>query len=107
MSCARCCLTDSVRVPFPPTQPTHNHNLKSHDTRQDVLERITVCARVLLDPESLALVRDTLLSKCRESFAAFLKFKNGALQQCVPFVCVWVGGAMPPLVVPFHSVPSY
>lgn len=42
-----------------------------------MLERITICARVLLDPESLLLVKDTLLSKCRESFAAFLRFKNG------------------------------
>lgn len=43
-----------------------------------MLDRITLCVRVLLDPESLALVKDTLLCKCRESFAAFLKFKNGA-----------------------------
>jgi len=42
----------------------------------DVLERITVCARVLLDPDSLSLVKDTLLTKCKMSYAAFLKFKQ-------------------------------
>jgi len=42
----------------------------------DVLERVTVCARVLLDPESLLLVKETFLSKCKESYAAFLRFKQ-------------------------------
>ena len=42
----------------------------------DVLERVTVCARVLLDPDSLLLVKETFLSKCKESYAAFLRFKQ-------------------------------
>lgn len=44
--------------------------------QQDVLERITVCIRVLLDPSSLGMVKDTFLTQCKESYAAFLKFKN-------------------------------
>jgi hypothetical protein len=41
-----------------------------------VLERITFCTRVLLDPAALSLVKETLLHKCKESYAAFLHFKN-------------------------------
>ncbi len=96
-----CCFVRSPSTIFSPTQqqrrhqrppPTHTHKQNHPQTPQpppppppqDVLERISVCARVLLDPESLLLVKDTLLSKCRESFAAFLRFKNGGLWR----VCV-------------------
>lgn len=51
------------------------------DASQDVLERITVCVRVLLDPSSLALVKDTFLTKCKESYAAFLKFKHDEVRR--------------------------
>ena len=86
-------LTNPTTTATPETPPpTHTHKQNHPQTPQpppppppqDVLERISVCARVLLDPESLLLVKDTLLSKCRESFAAFLRFKNGGLWR----VCV-------------------
>jgi coatomer subunit beta len=39
----------------------------------DCQERVTLCCRVLLDPKATALLKNTILSEGKNSFAAFLK----------------------------------